>query len=125
MRYLLLLFLMISSSMSLADSPLFTSSLDKAKTLSKQSQKNIILVFGSSSCKYCDLLKNEINSGNLDSLLNNKIVCYIDIEEYPDLKKTYNVNMIPDSRYINKEKEQSRLRGYEKNKYVQWLESLR
>jgi len=125
MSYLIFLLLIISSSVSLADSPVFTSSLDKAKTLSRQSQKDIILIFGSSSCKYCDLLKTEINSGNLDSLLNNNIVCYIDINEYPDLKKSYNVNMIPDSRFLNKEVERSRLLGYEKDKYIQWIESLR
>lgn len=125
MRYLLLLLLTILSSISLADSPVFTNSLNKAKALSKQSQKSIILIFASSSCKYCDMLKNEINSGNLDKLLSDKVICYVDINEYPELKESYNVNMIPDSRFLNKEIEKSRLRGYEKNKYVQWLESLR
>lgn len=125
MKATALILTLLFSSFALADSPVFTNSLEKARVLSKTYQKNIIVIFASSSCKYCDNLKSEVNNGTFDDLLENKIVCYLDITNDTDLINKYKVSLIPDSRFFTKETEQSKILGYEKNKYKKWLENLK
>lgn len=110
----------------MADSPIFLNSLTDATALSETSEKNLLVIFGSKSCRYCDDLKKEINSGNLDNLLKNKIVCYIDIDDKNrNLEKEYKISIIPDSRFFIKNNQKSKIIGYEKNKYRNWLETLK
>lgn len=110
----------------MADSPIFLNSLAEATALSETSEKNLLIIFGSKSCRYCENLKQEINSGNFDYLLTNKIVCYVELDDTnKDLKTKYRVNMIPDSRVFIRNEQKFKISGYEKTKYTKWLETLK
>ena len=110
----------------MADSPIFLNSLEDSQAMSKISQKDLIVIFGSSSCKYCEELKSDINSGDFDSVLTNKIVCYVELNENnKQIKTSYKINIIPDSRFFVNDKQESKIVGYEKSKYQNWLKNLK
>jgi thioredoxin-related protein len=98
------------------------SSIDETLNLSQNSGKPALVIFGSENCKFCDLLKNEILDKNY---VNNYIVCYINIsdEKNQSMKNTYKIHMVPDSRIFINKTESSRLKGFEKNKYIDWLKN--
>lgn len=127
MKSLLLMTLMVFISTNLmADSPIFLNSLEDSQAMSKISQKDLIVIFGSSSCKYCEELKSDINSGDFDSVLTNKIVCYVELNENnKQIKTSYKINIIPDSRFFVNDKQESKIVGYEKSKYQNWLKNLK
>lgn len=127
MKSLLLMTLMVFISTNLmADSPVFLNSLEDSQAMSKISQKDLIVIFGSSSCKYCEELKSDINSGDFDSVLTNKIVCYVELNENnKQIKTSYKINIIPDSRFFVNDKQESKIVGYEKSKYQNWLKNLK
>jgi thioredoxin-related protein len=124
-KILILLFLFLFSSVSIATPPVFTNSLNKSKTLAAELHRNVIVIFGSENCVYCQNLKQTINSGNLDDLLDDKIVCYIDLDDNPTYKQQYKISIIPDSRFIVNDNQKSKIVGYELNKYSTWLKSLK
>ena len=127
MKSLLLMTLMVFISTNLmADSPIFLNSLEDSQAMSKISQKDLIVIFGSSSCKYCEELKSDINSGDFDSVLTNKIVCYVELNENnKQIKTSYKINIIPDSRFFVNDKQESKIVGYEKSKYQNWLKNIK
>lgn len=117
-KILLTILLLFSTSLYANDFTL--SSIDEALKLSKSSGKQALIIFGSPNCQFCDALKNEILETKNTQ---NYIVCYIDIsnEENKPIKNQYNINMIPDSRIFLDQKEISRFKGFQKNKYIEWL----
>jgi thioredoxin-related protein len=119
MKKILYLFIMMISSIASANDYIL-SSIDETLKLSQNSGKPALVIFGSEDCKFCDILKNEILDKNY---IDNYIVCYIDIsnEKNKSLKDTYKIHMIPDSRIFINKTETSRLKGFEKNKYIDWL----
>lgn len=116
------LFLLICSSV-FADS-FVLDSLTEAQKFSKETQKPILLIFGTDSCKFCSLLKNDLDSV-LKKDVDNLIVCYLDLKSDPELKKQYNVSLIPDSRIISNGKTNSVIKGYKQQEYKRWLENAK
>lgn len=100
------------------------NSLAEAQTLSKETQKPILLIFGADSCDFCSLLKNDLNSV-LKKDVDNFIVCYLDLKSNPELKRQYNVTLIPDSRIISNEKTNTVIKGYKQKDYKKWLENAK
>lgn len=100
------------------------NSLAEAQILSKETRKPILLIFGAESCDYCSLLKNDLNSV-LKKDVDNFIVCYLDLKSNPELKKEYNVSLIPDSRIISNGKINSAIKGYKSKDYRKWLENAK
>ena len=120
-RFLACIFVCIMSSLSMADG-FVLDSIAEAEQLSKLSNRPILLILGSNRCVFCEMLKDEIISGDINNHIQEYIVCYIDLEKNKTLKKTYNVNIIPDSRIIKKQKITSKITGFDKKKYIKWLE---
>lgn len=121
MLYIPIIFLLLLTQ-SYASQPIFTDSYENAiKIVQSEHNRDLLFIFGAEWCQHCNALKNEINSGSLDHLLDNKVVCYIDIEKNVDLKKKYKVSSLPDSRIIKPNKTIFKLTGYSKKEYEKWL----
>jgi thiol-disulfide isomerase/thioredoxin len=100
------------------------NSLTEAKNLSKKMNKPILLIFGMDSCNFCISLKKDLNSV-LKKDVDNFIVCYLDVKSNQDLKKEYDINLIPDSRIILDEKTSSIIKGYRTKDYKEWLQNAK
>lgn len=127
MKYLLMLsvlsvFLMCCMNNLYADRPaVYVDSLEDAEVLSERTNQKILIIFSAKWCKYCRLLSRFLKENS--TLLNNYIVVIIDYDTNKDLVKQYAVRNLPDSRIINKGKELSSMVGYDKQEYIQWLET--
>jgi thioredoxin-like negative regulator of GroEL len=108
-KYIFLLFI-ISALLSVVygHPPIFVNSLDDAITLQKQIDHDILLIFSSKTCSFCQNLQDDLPSMNLE----NKIICVIDIDNDKILKKQYRVSIIPDTRIISDGIEKKKLVGY-------------
>lgn len=118
----ILLFLSIFQ-LSFADQAIFVKSYDEAIVLSETSNKRILVIFSSDNCVYCSALKDKIDSGDWNNLLEDKIVCYVDTVKYNNLASYRNVKMIPDSMIIYNDIVESRIKGYSQMEYRRWLKS--
>lgn len=96
----------------------------EANKISKEYRRNIILIFAAEWCDYCKKLKNQIQSKSLP-LLDQYVICIIDIEKNQELTKQYNINRLPTSILLNDNKQEwSRNVGYQKEEYELWLKGL-
>jgi len=120
--FAVLLSFIINSSL-IATEDFILNSIEEAKTLSKITEKPILLIFGAEYCSYCGSLKTNILNLDLSPEINQYIVCYIDIKICVDLKKQYNVSAIPDSRIIINNQQKRSLIGYNQKKYRNWLKN--
>lgn len=108
-----------------ANDSFILSSLDEGIKLSKEVNRPLLVIFGSDNCQFCTALKNDILNLKLSPDIDNYIICYIDIKEYPELKTKYNISMIPDSRIIINDEQKSSVKGYAKQNYLKWLNNDR
>lgn len=99
--------------------------LEEAKKISQITNKPVLVIFGADYCKFCDQLKKDILDFQLSPAIDKYIVCYLDVGKDKNLKKTYNIGIIPDSRIIMKDKEKSSNKGYTKNIYINWINSVK
>lgn len=121
MRYFVFLIAMIICSVTLAKPPIYTNSLDDAMALQKNIDHDILLIFSSNNCVYCNLLKEDLPEMGIE----NKIICIIDINNTnnKNIKKLYDVSIIPDTRIISGGKQLKKIVGY-KNK-ITYIELLK
>jgi thioredoxin-related protein len=106
------------------DSFVLTSFKD-AKFLSESTEKPILLIFGTNSCKFCTELKSAIFVEPLKSATDKYIICYLDLDENPELKQEYDISIIPDSRIIKNNKQISGIKGYTASNYLKWLNNVK
>ena len=119
----ILVFLSLLQPSFAADPAVFVKSYNDAVSLSKTSNKRLLAIFVSDNCVYCSTLKNKIASGDLDSLLEDKIICYVNTVDNAELTSSMNVKMIPDSIIIYDDKIESRNKGYSRLEYKRWLKN--
>jgi len=119
----LIFFLSVLLTIASANDKFLLSSLDEAQVLSKDTKKPILLIFGADYCVHCGKLKHDLLNKDLEESADNYIICYMDIQTNPDLKKKYGVSIIPDSRIIKSDKTVSSMTGYSKNTYAKWLKN--
>ena len=102
--------------------PIFLDSAEDAFILSEDLSLDLLLVFGAEWCVACDKLKNDIHKDL--SMVENTVVCYVDIEKRPDFAKEFKVKRIPECIIYRNKKEIKRRVGY-KNKidFLNWLSS--
>jgi thioredoxin-related protein len=111
----------ILSTIVSANDSFILHSLTEANRLSATTKKPVLLIFGSESCRYCNMLKKDILIYELSPSIDKYIVCYIDTDKNPEFKNKYNVSVIPDSRILSHNKEIRKNKGYSKYKYIKWL----
>jgi thioredoxin-related protein len=95
------------------------NNIDTAKRLSLEQNKELMIVFGSSSCPPCRNLKKDIIDDKLSPEIDDYIVCYIDIDinENEKTKTEYEVSTIPDTRLYVKNRKTIKLIGYSLQKF--------
>lgn len=113
---------LIMTAASANDSFILTSFKD-AKFLSESTGKPIILIFGTNNCRFCTKLKSDLFSEPLKSATDKYIICYLDLDDNPELKQEYKVSIIPDSRILKNNKQTSKIKGYSPENYYNWLKN--
>jgi thioredoxin 1 len=110
------------SGVAVSKPPIFLDSAEDAFILSEDLSLDLLLVFGAKWCVACDKLKNDIHKDL--SMVENTVVCYVDIEKRPDFAKEFKVKRIPECIIYRNKKEIKRRVGY-KNKidFLNWLSS--
>ena len=79
-------------------------------------QKKLI-IFSADWCKYCQYLKKDLSSFDLSEYE----VEIVDVDKKNELSKKYKIQSLPTSIILYNDVEKSRMKGYEKNKYSNWL----
>lgn len=100
------------------------SSIVEAEKLSKQTKQPILIIFGDENCEFCKALLSDISVNKLNPEIDKYIICYIDINENKDYKNKYNISMIPDSRIMQDKRQVSKMVGYTKEKYKNWIKNV-
>lgn len=104
----------------------FAHSLEDAVALSESTGKPLLVIFSADWCKYCQVLKQELTDNDMQSALDEYLICIVDVDERKDLKDEYKVQTLPDSRLLMKLKERSSFIGYSgKKKYLAWIRNAR
>jgi len=118
----LLFFIAILATVTSANDTFILNSIEETKRLSKLTNKPALIIFGADYCKFCNNLKEDILNNELSPIIDNYIICYIDIKSSPELKTEYDISMIPDSRMFIDNKEISRIKGYNIKNYKKWIQ---
>lgn len=105
-------------AITLAAPPVFVEKYEDAVS---NKNTNVLVIFGTEWCIHCKHLKKDLKSFNLDDY----VVCVVDAQERRELRKEYKLGSYPTSIVIKDGKEVSRKVGYEKNDYMNWLDSNR
>lgn len=101
------------------------SDLDVYIELAKKQEKNVLVIFSLDNCKYCDLLKKDLDT---IKYIDNYVVCVIDSRDNKKLTGKMDIKKWPTSVIMSVSKENqgeaSRLVGYViKSDYEQWLKA--
>lgn len=118
--YIAILFVLFNMSAALS-APSLVSSIEDGLDLSQKTGMPLLVIFGAENCVYCGKLKSDLNQDIFDDSLDAMIVCYVDVGSEKDIQKKYSVRSIPDSRIFDDGKEVSKIVGYNKTKYQEWL----
>lgn len=120
MRLFILLLVLLLNNIAYSNDAIYVDNYNKAIVLSKELQHKIILIFGADWCIKCSELVDDIAKYNQD--FENTIICYINIDKYPDLKKQFKIKKIPVSVILDhKQKIISGYMGYDNyDKYKLW-----
>jgi len=120
LTFLLILFIINNSQGLFAAPAIFVDSPEDAFALAEDTKKDLLIIFGSDYCVYCNILKNDINT-NLN-IVEDKIVCFVDFDQNKDMVKEYRVRIIPDYILYRDSIEIKRKVGYKnKEKFQEWL----
>lgn len=101
---------------------------DVNDVLGQKQDKNVMLIFDSDSCVYCDLLKeNLLSDSNIQKELNDKyVVVLVDINKRPDLAGKYLVHGTPTTVILNSNGDEIyKLEGYvESDEFLDVLKEI-
>jgi thiol:disulfide interchange protein len=98
--------------------PIFEDDYNKAIS---HDERNVLVIFSADWCRYCNILKNEMPSMNLEGY----VVCVVDTTNNNGIKDKNGVSALPTSIVMNNGKEASRIVGYSQKKYKEWIEANR
>lgn len=104
-----------------AESPAYLGSMVDAVIESNRTDKNLLVIFTAEWCKYCKILEKEIK--NSQDEFQNYIICFVDSDTNPELKKEYKISLIPHSIIIKDSVEKKHKVGFLNMKeYLQWMQ---
>lgn len=119
-KSMLYLSILLFINICVASQPsILVSSIDEAISLAKEIDSVALVVFTSDSCRYCVKLKKDFEQ--YPSIVDNKVICYVEYDDNRLLAKKYNVKALPHSLIINNNNIVKEYVGYEKVKYSEWL----
>ena len=103
-----------------ADSAIFFDSLPDAVALSENINKPVLVIFGHQNCLACSTMKIDLDQN--PTLLDNLIICYIDMEVNKELAQEYRVRAIPDYFILQNNIEIKRRVGYKNiRSFKKWI----
>ncbi len=119
----LLLAIMLVPQIVLANSqPVYVNNLLDALAEAESSNKDILLVFTAGWCPVCQIMKKEILEN--PSVVEDKIVCYIEYDLNRDLVNEYQVKIIPDYLIMRDRIEIKRKTKYSNlQNFKKWIEN--
>jgi hypothetical protein len=101
--------------------PVFVHDMLDALALSESSNKQILVVFTADWCKQCQIMKKDISDS--PDMVEDTIVCYLDLDTNKELAKEYQVKFIPDYCILRKRIQIRRTRGYTtREKFIKWFQ---
>lgn len=101
------------------------NSLEESISISKEVDKPVLLILGNESCIFCTKLRQDIfEDKELIKCIDKFVICYIDVNKNPKYKTKYNITIIPHCMILHNDQVLSELKGYKKQKYLQWLQSV-
>jgi thiol:disulfide interchange protein len=105
-----------------AEPGIYVENLLDAIALSETIHKDVLVIFTADWCVFCKNMEKDIIE--TPSIVNDKIVCYINMDNNPELVKEYRVKTIPDYFILRNKIELTRKVGYSnKNDLVKWLKN--
>lgn len=99
---------------------IFYDEYDKAKKLSIDYNKKLVLVFGADWCPYCKDLKRDVNK---IQEFKEYIVCFINTDNNKTMVQEYKIKSLPTSIILSKDTEETRKSGYKYDDYCKWLQN--
>jgi len=112
---------LISSVLIAGEPPVFVHDMLDALALSESSNKQILVVFTADWCKQCQIMKKDISDS--PDMVEDTIVCYLDLDTNKELAKEYQVKFIPDYCILRKRIQIRRTRGYTtREKFIKWFQ---
>jgi thioredoxin-related protein len=119
-KSILFLCFFLATNICLASRPsILVLSIDKAVSLANEIDSVALIIFTSDSCRYCVKLKKDFD--HYPSMIENKVICYVEYDENKLLAKKYNVKALPHSVILDNSNIVKEYIGYEKIKYSEWL----
>jgi thioredoxin-related protein len=113
---------LISSVLIAGEPPVFVHDMLDALALSESSNKQILVVFTADWCKQCQIMKKDISDS--PDMVEDTIVCYLDLDTNKELAKEYQVKFIPDYCILRKRIQIRRTRGYTtREKFIKWFQN--
>jgi hypothetical protein len=119
MKTLFLILAILFSTNLIAEDAVFIDSLEDAVSFAEDQDKELLVVFSADWCKNCIVMKKDIKS-NLN-WMENKVICYVDIDTRTDLREQYKVRLIPDYFILKNKIESKRRIGYDRKSFLEWL----
>ena len=98
--------------------------MEDAFFLSKDLKKDAVIIFTADWCVNCIKMKKDLDS-NL-SILDNKIICYVNVDENEYYKNEYQVKNIPDYFILRNGVELKRQKGYKNiQDFIKWINDVK
>lgn len=112
----------ISSAQEIVITDTF-SSYEDALIISKEQNKQILLMFTGEHCSFCEKQKQVLFDKDVVKHLNNKVVCFVDISENKSIANKYNVKVVPTYFILDHQENVIKKNvGYKnKDKFIVWL----
>ena len=91
--------------------------------IAKEEQKKIFLLFYGEYCGPCNSIKEELMKPEVLQVLDNYVVCYVDLLKEKELRQMYKIKSVPTFFIIDhNEKIIKKENGYKDSKYlINWL----
>lgn len=121
MYKILLIIVYLFGSIVSANEPIYSNDYNDAIVLSKTINHKILLIFSANWCVNCQILKKDLKQ---NSDLKNIIICTIDIDNSPEITRSFGISKIPASILLDGEQEKSRYIGYKTYRdYLFWIKN--
>lgn len=99
--YVLLIFIIAFNHNNSIAEDIYIDDIAVAEQEAEKTDKKLLLIFGADWCKYCVVLKNDLEK-QLDIVTESYVVCHIDYDTNKDLVRKYRINGgIPHSVIVN------------------------
>lgn len=124
LKWILIVLMLLLATAKAGEPAIYVESMVDAVALSETIKKDVLVIFTADWCQYCQKMKNDIAKN--PSIIDDKIICYVDKDNNEDLIKEYKVKSIPDYLILRDNIEIARQVGYHgKDRLKEWLKNVK